>query len=315
MSDLLSCILYIRRIEFSKEDDEFLVKYIAEIIPEEETGGRLGNNLYIDLENNVCLKIYPQKLLVLILMVHIPFPSSVFLSQLVRTISNPIILTIKPEKYPWSKRHSWHSWRNRYKIRQLIFDIAIRDYVKAHRELLEQDHRRRGDGNSAGGDSGSESGSGSGAAGTRRLYRRGPGSGALVRSKGAAKAKATTKSKAKVNGTAKAGPKTKKKTKKRQSSTSDEDEVGPDSQSDTDAEPDREPSTTQRKRTGIASRTRKRRRLNDSGADDDNDVDGADGDGAEADNGEGGGNTTPMEGVEHEDRTNSSSAGLPGVAR
>lgn len=35
-------------------------------------------------------------------------------------------------EYPWAARHSWHSWRNRYKIRQLIFDIAIRDYVKAH---------------------------------------------------------------------------------------------------------------------------------------------------------------------------------------
>ncbi|KAF8309744.1 hypothetical protein DL93DRAFT_1702466 [Clavulina sp. PMI_390] len=77
------------RIEYTKMDDDNLVKYIAEKIPYAESGGRLGNNLYIELENN-------------------------------------------KEKYPWAQRHSWHSWRNRYKLRQLLFDVAIKAYVKKH---------------------------------------------------------------------------------------------------------------------------------------------------------------------------------------
>lgn len=42
-----------RRIEFTEEDDQNLIKFIAEKIPYLETGGRLGNNLYLELVKNV----------------------------------------------------------------------------------------------------------------------------------------------------------------------------------------------------------------------------------------------------------------------
>lgn len=44
-----------RRTEFTADDDENLVKYIAKRIPDAAHGGRLGNNLYIDLTNRVCV--------------------------------------------------------------------------------------------------------------------------------------------------------------------------------------------------------------------------------------------------------------------
>jgi len=42
-----------RRVEYTEEDDQNLTKYIAEKIPYLEAGGRLGNNLYLELEKNV----------------------------------------------------------------------------------------------------------------------------------------------------------------------------------------------------------------------------------------------------------------------
>jgi len=77
------------RTEYTAEDDENLVKYIGRRIPNAALGGRLGNNLYIEL-------------------------------------------TDRATEYPWAQRHTWHSWRNRYKTRQLIFDVAIDRWLQAN---------------------------------------------------------------------------------------------------------------------------------------------------------------------------------------
>lgn len=136
----------------------------------------------------------------------------------------------QPEKYPWSKRHSWHSWRNRYKIRQLIFDVAIRDYVKAHPELLAL-QQPPGDVDSSDGDDpepdsedvDDHSRGKNLQKGMKRVYRRGPNSGALV------PVKSQTKSKTKPAKEVQSGEKKKKKTPakrgraRRKQSTDDED--------------------------------------------------------------------------------------------
>lgn len=40
-------------MEYTEQDDQNLVEYVAEKIPYSEAGGRLGNNLYLELEKNV----------------------------------------------------------------------------------------------------------------------------------------------------------------------------------------------------------------------------------------------------------------------
>ena len=45
------------RTEYTAEDDENLVKYIGKRIPNAALGGRLGNNLYIDLTERVSVMI------------------------------------------------------------------------------------------------------------------------------------------------------------------------------------------------------------------------------------------------------------------
>ncbi|PVG04935.1 hypothetical protein CPB86DRAFT_692629 [Serendipita vermifera] len=34
--------------------------------------------------------------------------------------------------YPWAERHTWHSWRTRYKARKKWFDEEILEYIKEH---------------------------------------------------------------------------------------------------------------------------------------------------------------------------------------
>jgi len=34
------------------------------------------------------------------------------------------------DDYPWAARHSWQSWRNRYRSRQLIFDMDINKWLR-----------------------------------------------------------------------------------------------------------------------------------------------------------------------------------------
>ncbi|KAJ7343144.1 hypothetical protein DFH08DRAFT_702737 [Mycena albidolilacea] len=74
------------RTAFSEDDDYHLVEYLATLIPDKSDGGRLGNNIYKSLmENHEAL----------------------------------------PEEYGWVLRHTWQSWRERYKKRQGWFDERI----------------------------------------------------------------------------------------------------------------------------------------------------------------------------------------------
>lgn len=51
---LIFVLWFHRRTEFTEADDQSLVEYIAKRIPDPAHGGRLGNNLYLDLSNRVC---------------------------------------------------------------------------------------------------------------------------------------------------------------------------------------------------------------------------------------------------------------------
>ncbi|KDR82119.1 hypothetical protein GALMADRAFT_276707 [Galerina marginata CBS 339.88] len=78
------------RSGFTESEDTHLVEYIAKYNPEQP--GRLGNKLYMILEEN------------------------------------------SGNKWPWSKHHSWQSWRERYKKNQDYFDHRIR----RHKRLIAQ---------------------------------------------------------------------------------------------------------------------------------------------------------------------------------
>ncbi|KAI6110269.1 hypothetical protein EDD16DRAFT_1898001 [Pisolithus croceorrhizus] len=73
------------RVYFTGEDDDHLAYYLATIFPDEEAGGRLGNFHY-----KVLVQLGAQ------------FP-----------------------EYIWAARHTWHSWRERYKKNRDYFDPII----------------------------------------------------------------------------------------------------------------------------------------------------------------------------------------------
>ncbi|KAJ6502215.1 hypothetical protein C8R45DRAFT_612567 [Mycena sanguinolenta] len=74
------------RTAFTEEDDQRLARYIAILIPDKTTGGRTGNNVFKRLMNN---------------------------------------FEMDPEEYSWAGRHTWQSWRERYRKRQDWFDDRI----------------------------------------------------------------------------------------------------------------------------------------------------------------------------------------------
>ncbi|KAJ7672521.1 hypothetical protein DFH06DRAFT_94539 [Mycena polygramma] len=77
---------YRERTESTEEDHDHLAYYLAVLIPEKSDGGRTGNNIYKRLMRNAEL--------------------------------------IEGE-YDWAKRHTWQSWRERYKKNQAWFDARI----------------------------------------------------------------------------------------------------------------------------------------------------------------------------------------------
>ncbi|KAJ7510167.1 hypothetical protein B0H11DRAFT_1958001 [Mycena galericulata] len=79
------------RVPFTVEDDRHLIHYIATLIPDKEDGGRNGNTIYKRLMQNA---------------------------------------DIIPEEYGWVLRHTWHSWRERYKQNQAWFDPRIAKLAK-----------------------------------------------------------------------------------------------------------------------------------------------------------------------------------------
>ncbi|KAJ7087740.1 hypothetical protein C8R44DRAFT_26254 [Mycena epipterygia] len=81
------------RTEFTADDDEHLVQYLGTLIPDKSEGGRLGNNIYKSLMSNA---------------------------------------EILPDEYDWALRHTWQSWRERYKKNQNRFDSFIKESGVGH---------------------------------------------------------------------------------------------------------------------------------------------------------------------------------------
>ncbi|KAG1749514.1 hypothetical protein EDB19DRAFT_145735 [Suillus lakei] len=78
------------RVPFTAEDDEHLAFYIATVYPNASDGGRAGNSLYMELTEE---------------------------------------LADEPEYKEWAKRHTWQSWRERYKTNRLRIDPMIARYA------------------------------------------------------------------------------------------------------------------------------------------------------------------------------------------
>ena len=96
------CLLVFRRTPFTEEDEERLCQWIATKIPYKETGGRTGNRLYQQL----CEMVSPPK-------IHKLYG---FLTQCSKVVD--------PE-YAWVTRHTWQSWRERYKKNSVRLDNLI----------------------------------------------------------------------------------------------------------------------------------------------------------------------------------------------
>ncbi|KAL4254409.1 hypothetical protein ABKN59_003674 [Abortiporus biennis] len=87
-----------RRVDFTAGDEQHLVEYLAVKVPVNAAGGRFGNNLYLRLVE---------------------------------------LADEYPDMYGWAKRHTWQSWRERYKIHAARLSQRIDEYVDEHPELRE----------------------------------------------------------------------------------------------------------------------------------------------------------------------------------
>ncbi|KAF7322467.1 Myb-DNA-bind-2 domain-containing protein [Mycena chlorophos] len=76
------------RQEFTADDDNKLIRYLGVLIPDKSEGGRLGKNVYKQLMEHA---------------------------------------DTLPNEYAWVSRHTWQSWRERYKKNQEWFDAQIED--------------------------------------------------------------------------------------------------------------------------------------------------------------------------------------------
>jgi hypothetical protein len=93
-------------MQFTEEDEEKLCEWIAAKIPYKEIGGRTGNRLYQQLCELVC------------------YPHSCISSCL-----TPPLQAGEPE-YAWVSRHTWQSWRERYKKNAERLDKVIARIVQ-----------------------------------------------------------------------------------------------------------------------------------------------------------------------------------------
>jgi len=98
----------IRRIPYTQEDDEHLAFYIASVIPDAADGGRSGHLLYKTLTE----ELVRDCILNIWILISINTPSK----------------ALEPE-YVWAKRHTWQSWRERYKMNIPRFDPKIAAYA------------------------------------------------------------------------------------------------------------------------------------------------------------------------------------------
>jgi hypothetical protein len=75
---------------YTEEDDNHLVRYLARRIPDKSHGGRYGHKIYKDLAFRVFISF-----------IYLRLHHDDFFPQ--------------TDLYPWSARHSWQSWLERYK--------------------------------------------------------------------------------------------------------------------------------------------------------------------------------------------------------
>ncbi|KAG2108018.1 uncharacterized protein F5147DRAFT_696263 [Suillus discolor] len=78
------------RVPFTADDDDHLAFYIATVYPDPSDGGRTGNSFYQELTEE---------------------------------------LADEPEYKDWAKRHTWQSWRERYRMNRVRFDPMIAMYA------------------------------------------------------------------------------------------------------------------------------------------------------------------------------------------
>lgn len=90
-------------MQFTEEDEEKLCEWIAAKIPYKEIGGRTGNRLYQQLCDLVCHPFF-----------RLCIPSCLL----------PRFQAGEPE-YAWVSRHTWQSWRERYKKNAERLDKVI----------------------------------------------------------------------------------------------------------------------------------------------------------------------------------------------
>ncbi|KAF9469297.1 hypothetical protein BDZ94DRAFT_371453 [Collybia nuda] len=91
------------RSSFTKEEDLSICQYLALRIPIKEAGGRLGDNVYKELEE---------------------------------------LAADQPTQYSWVQRHTWQSLRERYKKKAVEFDKLIDDFVKDEQPTMKQHYFR-----------------------------------------------------------------------------------------------------------------------------------------------------------------------------
>lgn len=96
-----------RRTQFTEEDEQHLCEWIAAKIPYKETGGRTGNRLYQQLCEMVCKSR--------------PYHNTCPLTTATQSAD--------PE-YAWVTRHTWQSWRERYKKNSARLDTKISEIVE-----------------------------------------------------------------------------------------------------------------------------------------------------------------------------------------
>jgi hypothetical protein len=104
--DTLSTLTYEHsRTEFTKEDDEHLCQYIAEVLPDKEEGGRTGHLIYTDLIRRV----------------------GIFNSEFSET--HPFQAD-EFGQYKWAYRHPKGGWRERYRKNRHRMDEMIAQIVE-----------------------------------------------------------------------------------------------------------------------------------------------------------------------------------------
>ncbi|KAF9481316.1 hypothetical protein BDN70DRAFT_919906 [Pholiota conissans] len=92
------------------------------------TTGRSVRNPFTEREDNLLVKYIAQ---------HNPIPSGRSGQNLYKTLEENA-----GNKWPWSRTHTWQSWRERYKKNQELFDSKIKRYLREKKTATTQENGR-----------------------------------------------------------------------------------------------------------------------------------------------------------------------------